>query len=102
MRLGYRSMDVMFRVKSNLLLIQRDPSSIRVSTRLKFISFVQVIVICEFFYIRSVVSVVLVYRITSIMIMFQPAGMEKGLKLDLSHTTYSHIPLVKTQLFDHM
>ena len=33
---------------------------------------------CGFFSVKSVVSVVLVYMATSIMIMFQPTRMEKG------------------------
>lgn len=60
--------------------------------KLKFTTFVKVIVIYEFFYVRSVVSAVLVHMVPSTVIT----------ELALSCTAYSHIPLAKTLLFDCM
>ena len=74
-RLRHRLMDITFRAKDNLLLKKKDTSSTIAPIRLKFISSVAVIVICEFFDVRSVV---LVCMVTSIMIMFQLTRMEKG------------------------
>lgn len=59
MRPEYRLMDIMFRAKAEQLK-QRDPSIAVAQIKLKLISFLTVIVIGEFFYSRSVVSVVLV------------------------------------------
>ena len=114
-RLRYRLMDITFRAKDNLLLKKKDTSSTIAPIRLKFISSVAVIVICEFSNVRSVVLVVLVCMVTSIMIMFQPIRTEKGhpkcpklLKPKagiITHylqSNYHTLPLAKIQLSDYM